>query len=146
MERVRVKVKKIHPNAVIPQYKTSGSAGFDLYTIEDVEIQPGETKQIRTGLIFEIPEGYEIQIRPRSGMSLKTPLRISNAPGTIDSDYRGEVMIIAENTSIVPFSVEKGTRIAQGVLQKVPQAEFIEVEKVSETERGEGGFGSTGIK
>lgn len=146
MERVRVKVKKIHPDAVIPQYKTSGSAGFDLYTIEDVEIQPGETKQIRTGLIFEIPEGYEIQIRPRSGMSLKTPLRISNAPGTIDSDYRGEVMIIAENTSIVPFSVEKGTRIAQGVLQKVPQAEFIEVEKVSETERGEGGFGSTGIK
>lgn len=146
MERVRVKVKKIHPNAVIPQYKTSGSAGFDLYAIEDVEIQPGETKQIRTGLIFEIPEGYEIQIRPRSGMSLKTPLRISNAPGTIDSDYRGEVMIIAENTSIVPFSVEKGTRIAQGVLQKVPQAEFIEVEKVSETERGEGGFGSTGIK
>lgn len=146
MERVRVKVKKIHPDAVIPQYKTSGSAGFDLYAIEDVEIQPGETKQIRTGLIFEIPEGYEIQIRPRSGMSLKTPLRISNAPGTIDSDYRGEVMIIAENTSIVPFSVEKGTRIAQGVLQKVPQAEFIEVEKVSETERGEGGFGSTGIK
>lgn len=146
MEKVRVKVKKIHPDAVIPQYKTSGSAGFDLYAIEDVEIQPGETKQIRTGLIFEIPEGYEIQIRPRSGMSLKTPLRISNAPGTIDSDYRGEVMIIAENTSIVPFSVEKGTRIAQGVLQKVPQAEFIEVEKVSETERGEGGFGSTGIK
>lgn len=146
MERVRVKVKKIHPNAVIPQYKTSGSAGFDLYAIEDVEIQPGETKQIRTGLIFEIPEGYEIQIRPRSGMSLKTPLRISNAPGTIDSDYRGEVMIIAENTSIMPFSVEKGTRIAQGVLQKVPQAEFIEVERVSETERGEGGFGSTGIK
>lgn len=146
MERVRVKVKKIHPDAVIPQYKTSGSAGFDLYAIEDVEIQPGETKQIRTGLIFEIPEGYEIQIRPRSGMSLKTPLRISNAPGTIDSDYRGEVMIIAENTSIVPFSVEKGTRIAQGVLQKVPQAEFIEVERVSETERGEGGFGSTGIK
>lgn len=146
MEKVRVKVKKIHPDAVIPQYKTSGSAGFDLYAIEDVEIQPGETKQIRTGLIFEIPEGYEIQIRPRSGMSLKTPLRISNAPGTIDSDYRGEVMIIAENTSIMPFQVEKGTRIAQGVLQKVPQAEFIEVEKVSETERGEGGFGSTGIK
>jgi dUTP pyrophosphatase len=144
--KVKVKVKKLHENAIIPEYKTEGSAGFDLHALKEVVIPGNETRLVPTGLAFEIPVGYEIQIRPRSGISLKTPIRISNTPGTIDSDYRGEVGIIVDNLAPYTIVVDKHQRIAQGVLKQVPQAEFIAVEELSDTERGERGFGSTGTK
>lgn len=154
---MKVKVKKLHPDAIIPTYSTEGAAGFDFYALENVTLKPGETKLIKTGLAMSIPQGYEIQVRPRSGMSLKTKLRVANAPGTIDSDYRGECCIIIENTNdqltstfIDPIKqnpsirITKGDRIAQGVLNKVPQAVFEVVEDLDETDREQGGFGSTG--
>lgn len=141
-----VKVKRVRKDAVIPQYATPGAAGFDLVAAEDVFLRGGETKLVPTGLSFEIPEGYEMQIRPRSGLSLKTGLRIANAPGTIDSDYRGEVKIIVENTSNTYHHIEKGDRIAQGVIAPVMRAVFEEADDLSETDRGSGGFGSTGVR
>ena len=142
---MRVKIKKIHEDAVIPKYQKEGDAGFDLYAVEDVMIHASQTKVIKTGLKMAIPDGYEIQIRPRSGLSLKTGLRVANSPGTIDSGYRGEVGVIMHN--INDYDEEficKRDRIAQGVLKKVPIAEFEEVEELDDTERGEGGFGHTG--
>ena len=142
-----VKVKRLHPDAVIPKYATPGAAGFDLVAVEDVFIAPRETKLVPTGIAVEIPWGYEMQIRPRSGFSLKTPLRIANAPGTVDSDFRGEVKIIATNTSENKgFYIKKGDRIAQGVIAPVMRAIFEEVDELSETDRGLGGFGSTGVR
>ena len=147
MNNIRLRVKKVHPDAVIPQYQTKGAAGFDLVAVEDVTLGPGETTTISTGLAFEIPEGYEMQIRPRSGLTLKTPLRIANAPGTIDSDFRGEVKIIVTNTSENKgFYIKKGDRIAQGVIAPVMRAVFEEADDLSETDRGSGGFGSTGVR
>lgn len=142
---IPIKVKKLHPDAVIPKYQTDGSAGFDLHAVEDVVIGTDGTELVRTGLAFEIPQGYEMQIRPRSGLSLKTKLRIANAPGTIDSDYRGEVGIVVDNTTVVPHLIRKGDRIAQGVIQAVSRAAFQEVDKLTDTQRGDGGFGSTGV-
>lgn len=156
MNKILVKVVKCHENAKMPVYSTSGAAGFDLHSVEDVSIYPGNTILIKTGLKIEIPAGYEIQIRPRSGTSLKTKIRIANSPGTIDSDFRGEVCIIAENTDLSTglladydrktIHIKAGERIAQGVLAQVPQAEFVltEEEKLNVTDRGSGGFGSTG--
>lgn len=150
---MKVKIKKLHPDAVIPQYATPGAAAFDLVAVEDVSLLPGETKLVKTGLSVDVGFGYELQVRPRSGVSLKTPLRVANAPGTVDSDYRGEVCVIMTNTTDVPSNVsavfytqniKKGDRIAQGVVQKVEQAEFEVVESLDETQRGSGGFGSTG--
>jgi len=147
MNNIRVRVKKVHPNAVIPQYQTKGAAGFDLVAVEDVVIAPWETKLVPTGIAVEIPWGYEMQIRPRSGFSLKTPLRIANAPGTIDSDFRGEVKIIVTNTSENKgFYIKRGDRIAQGVIAPVMGAVFEEADDLSETDRGSGGFGSTGVR
>jgi dUTP pyrophosphatase len=142
---MNIKIKKVVEDAIIPKYQTSGSAGFDFHTVKDVTVFPKETRLISTGLAFEIPEGYELQIRPRSSISLKTKIRISNSPATIDSDYRGLVSIIVDNISShgsLPYEIKKGDRIAQGVICKVNQAVFVESE-LSETERGEGGFGST---
>lgn len=144
---MKIKIKKLHEDAIMPQYQTSGASGFDLHAIEELRFEPGETKLVKTGLSFEIPQGFELQIRPRSGTSLKTTLRIANAPGTIDFDYRGEVCIIMQNISPNLFQgpiVEKGQRIAQGVICPVVQAEFEVAEELSETVRGNGGFGSTG--
>ena len=146
--KLRVKIKKLSENAIIPQYQTNGAAGFDFHAIEDMEIDPRKTVLVKTGLSMEIPEGYELQVRPRSGMSLKTKMRVANSPGTIDSDYRGEICIIMENIGLLgslPFQIKKGDRIAQGVLCPVYQAVFIE-DELNETERGEGGFGSTNNK
>lgn len=147
---VKVKIKKLHPDAVIPQYASEGASGFDLVAVEDVEVWPGETVKVRTGLAFEIPEGYELQIRPRSGISTKTKIRIPNSPGTVDADYRGEVLVLIENTTDETtnalFQIRKGDRIAQGVIVPVVRAEFEEVEELSETKRGSGGFGSTGVR
>lgn len=148
MNKLKVKIKKLHPDAIIPKYQTSGAAGFDLHAVEDIKIEASETGIVKTGLSFEVPIGYELQIVPRSGMSLKTPIRVSNSPGTVDSDYRGEVCIIIDNKNekfIQPaFYIKKGDRIAQGKITPVLQAEFQEVEELQVTDRGEGGFGSTG--
>jgi len=148
---IKIKIKKLHEDAIVPKYKTKGSAGFDLYALEDVSIDSQETQLIKTGLSFEIPEGFVLDIRPRSGMSLKTTFRIANSPGTIDSDYRGEVCVIGQNTFVAdgayhrgPLEINKGDRIAQGVLICINKAEFEIVEELSDTERGERGFGSTG--
>lgn len=171
-----LKVKKIHPDAVIPKYAQQGDSGFDLVAVEDVIIEPGETKLIKTGLAFDIPKGYEIQVRPRSGITLKTKLRVQL--GTIDSNYRGEVGVIVDNIEVkhkdnwttmhptdvkgelsdtwefageneLPYGsyvIRKGYRIAQGVLAPVAITEFEEVDKLSESDRGSNGYGSTGVK
>jgi dUTP pyrophosphatase len=160
---MKVKIRRLNPDAKIPKYATSGSAGFDLTAIEDVFIAYGKTAVVKTGIAIEIEPGYEMQIRPRSGTSLKSPIRIANAPGTIDSDYRGEIGIIVENSSpatiLAPvfgavngvidgeaIIIKRGDRIAQGVICPVIQVEFEEVESLSDTVRGSGGFGSTGSK
>ena len=143
---MKVKVKVINKSSnPLPEYKTSGSAGCDVYSNENVTLAPKEIKIVSTGLFVEIPEGYEIQVRPRSGLSWSTKLRIANSPGTVDSDYRNEVGIIVENTGDIPMTFFKGERIAQFVLKEVLQADWEEVEELSSTERGLGGFGSTNI-
>ena len=156
MYKLKVKIKKLHQDAVIPKYATNGSAGFDFHALEDVNIYPGASTVVKTGISMEIPSGYEIQVRPRSGLSAKTGIRIANSPGTIDEDFRGEIGIIVENTHIItnpvvgqqiefkPFQIKKGDRIAQGVLCPVFQAEFVE-EELGDTERGQGGFGHSGV-
>lgn len=144
---MKLKIKKTSDRARVPFYATKGSAGFDLHAIDTMTVPAGGTVKVRTGLAFEIPEGYELQIRPRSGMSAKTKVRISNSPGTLDSDFRGEVLIIVDNISqnqADSYRIQEGDRIAQAVLQKVEQADFELVEELSETQRGSGGFGSTG--
>ena len=146
MEKLKIKIKKLSEDAIIPKYQTSGSSGFDLHALEDIIIKTGETKLIKTGLAFEIPEGFELQVRPRSGLSLKSKLRICNAPGTVDSDFRNEVCIIMEDTGYHlegEYHIKKGDRIAQGVICPIFQAEFEEVEHLNNTNR-QGGFGSTG--
>lgn len=143
--QLKIKLEKTDKSVNTPKYMHKGDSGFDLAANESVTIIPGETKLIGTGLKFGVPEGYEIQIRPRSGMSLKSSLRIANAPGTIDSNFAGEVKIIAQNTGHRPIFIEKGDRIAQGVLCPIYEAVFIE-EKVVNEERGDKGFGSSGYK
>lgn len=127
----------------IPKYQTKGSAGFDIDSTTEGYLQPGDHTIISTGLFMEIPEGYELQIRPRSGLALTHGITVLNSPGTIDSDYRGEIKIILINHSSEPFLVTYGMRIAQGVFAPVIQAEFEPVEQLTKTERT-GGFGSTG--
>jgi dUTP pyrophosphatase len=154
---MRVRFKLLHEDAKLPAYATAGASGFDLVAIEDVEIEPGETLLVKTGLSVEIPEGYEMQVRPRSGLSLKTPLRVANSPGTVDSDYRGEVCVIMNNSAdprYVPVgdlafrnkaqTIKKGDRIAQGVICPVIRADLVIVTEHTDTVRGAGGFGSTG--
>lgn len=146
-ENVEVFVEICREGIQIPAYANDGDAGMDVRAAETVVIAAGQTVLIPTGLKVAIPDGYEIQVRPRSGLSLKTPLRLSNAPGTIDAGYRDEVCIIMQNTSdSEPFTVEKGDRVAQFVLQKVPKMQFTKVENVKTIgfDRG-GGFGSTGV-
>ena len=141
---MKLKIKKLKNEAQIPSYQTKEAAGFDLHSIEDVILKPGERRLIRTGLAFEIEFGYEIQIRPRSGLAFKHGITVLNSPGTIDSDYRGEIKVLLINHSNEEFEIKKGDRIAQAVVVPVIQAEIIEVEELSDTARGEGGFGSTG--
>lgn len=143
---VEVLFKKLHPDAVIPQYKTAGSAGADMYSVEDVDIEPGEVRAVRLGFAVAIPQGYEIQVRPRSGLALEHNITVMNSPGTVDSDYRGEMKVILANLGDIDFLVRKGDRIAQCVIAAVPTARFCEVDKLDETSRGSGGFGSTGRK
>lgn len=128
----------------LPAYATSGAAGMDVVSAEDVVIAPGARHAVATGLSVAIPHGYEIQVRPRSGLALKHGISVPNTPGTIDSDYRGEVKVILINLGAEPFSVVRGDRIAQLVLAPVTRAGWVEVDELDETDRGEGGFGSTG--
>ncbi|AUG58808.1 dUTP diphosphatase [Acetivibrio saccincola] len=162
MNEVNVYLEICREDAIIPTYANEGDAGMDVYAAEDVLIEPGETVIVPTGIKFAIPKGYEIQVRPRSGISYKTPLRIANSPGTIDSGYRGELGIIITNTSerndypLIEtnsdgnkkgtYKIKKGDRIAQIVLQAVPRINFVKVDSVKDigNDRG-GGFGSTGV-
>lgn len=132
----------------LPHYETQASAGMDLRAniSESVTLKPLERTIIKTGLFIELPVGYEAQVRPRSGLAAKKGITVLNAPGTIDADYRGEIGVILINLSSETFVVEDGERIAQLVLAKHERAEWIEVEALSETARGDGGFGSTGVK
>lgn len=140
-----VKVKKLDPEATIPRYQTDGAAGFDLHSSVHEIIMPGETKLIGTGLAFAVPKYTELQVRPRSGISAKTGIRVANSPGTVDCDYRGEVKIILTNTGKLPYTVQVGDRVAQGVLCPVIRADFNIVEELDDTVRGSGAFGSTGV-
>lgn len=158
---IDLKVKKLDKKAVIPSYAHEGDAGFDLSAIinvedamaqegamggciEEVIIAPGEKFIARTGLAFAVPRGYELQIRPRSGLAYKHGITIINSPGTVDSGFIGEVLIILLNTGSEPFEIKTGDRIAQGVINKLPTVSIREVDELDETERGSGGFGSTG--
>jgi dUTP pyrophosphatase len=149
METINVKVVNKSSN-YLPLYASDFESGADICSNEDLEIKPGETRIVKTGIFVAIPNGYEIQVRPRSGLSAKTKLRIANSPGTIDSSYRGEIGIIMENigspqdgTSTI---IKKGDRIAQFVLNKVEPIEWIECTTLNSTDRGLTGFGDSGIK
>jgi len=143
---MKLKFKKLSPEANLPMYATEGSAGFDFQCLESFSIEPLERKLIKTGLSVELPNGYEMQVRSRSGLALKQGVIVLNAPGTVDSDYRGEIGVILINMSGNAQFFQAGDRIAQGVIAKVKQpTKIIEVVELKETERGEGGFGSTGI-
>ena len=143
---VDVKVKKLVSNAIIPAYKSDQAAGFDLSSIESVVVAPGEFRMIKTGLAMEIPPGFEGMVRPRSGLAAKHGISIVNTPGTVDSDYRGEIMILLINHGQRGFQVNAGDRIGQMVINEIPIVRLIEVETLNETARGEGGLGSTGVK
>lgn len=170
MSDLSVKIMRLCPDAVIPRYAHEGDAGFDLVAAADVIIEPGETKLVRTGLAVELPPGYELQVRPRSGITLRTKLRVQL--GMVDSNYRGEVGVIVDNTLPDPhmtlpyaltidggtfriyddmevegnsYIIRKGDRIAQGVIAPIAAVNFVEVDELSDTTRGESGFGSTGV-
>ena len=145
---IRVMVERL-PHAQdlpLPAYQTAGAAALDLHAavMEDVVLAPGETRLLPTGLKVAVPEGFELQIRPRSGLALKHRLAVLNSPGTIDSDYRGEVQVILSNFGAEPFTVSRGLRICQALLARVERLEWEPVEQVPATERGAGGFGHTG--
>jgi|TARA_R110000737_G_scaffold342281_1_gene366984 dUTP pyrophosphatase len=144
-----MKIKVINTSShELPAYETASSAGLDVRAnlTENVVLKPMERSLIKTGLFFEIPHGYECQVRPRSGLALKKGLTVLNSPGTIDADYRGEVGVILINLSNETVILENGERVAQLVFAQVEQAEWVKAEILSETERGAGGFGSTGVK
>lgn len=144
-----MKVKIVnHSRHPLPEYKTKASAGMDIRANleEVVTLKPLERKLIPTGLFIELPEGYEAQIRPRSGLALNEGLGLLNSPGTLDADYRGELGVIVVNLSNAVITIEDGERICQMIINRVEQAEWIEVDELSDTERGKGGFGHTGKK
>ena len=140
-----VKVLRTDPAAQLPVYAHPGDAGMDVRSIEDVTLSPGARALIHTGLVLMLPPNAEAQVRPRSGLALKHGVTVLNTPGTIDAGYRGEVGVILINLGVEPFTVEKGMKIAQIVVSPVAQAEVVEVTSVDETDRGAGGFGSTGV-
>lgn len=145
-----LKFKRLHPDALLPAYATPGSAGMDIcfqsgeFENDQVTLWAGDRSIFPTGLAVEIPEGYELQCRPRSGLAAKAGIMVVNSPGTIDSDYRGEIKVILLNTGGREVNFKNGDRIAQLVLAKTPKLPIFEVEELTDTERGLGGFGSTG--
>lgn len=144
--RIDVRVRRLpHGEGLeLPNYATSGAAGMDVLAAEDVVLEPGARHAVATGLSMAIPEGYEIQVRPRSGLALKHGISVPNTPGTIDFDYRGELKVILINHGTESFAIHRGDRVAQLVLAPVTRAGWIEVAELDETTRGSGGFGSTG--
>jgi len=146
-EPVPVPVKRLDGNddLPLPSYATDGAAGMDIVSAEECVLNPGDRMAVATGIAMAIPEGYEIQVRPRSGMALKHGITVPNTPGTIDSDYRGELKVILINHGLEPYKIRRGDRIAQAVLCPVTRASWLEVHELDDTQRGEGGFGSTGF-
>lgn len=148
---MKIGFKRVHPDAKLPSYAHEGDAGMDVYAVEDVRLQEGKPTIVPTGLIAEIPTGYEIQVRPRSGLATKG-VTVWNGPGTVDSGYRGPIGVILcyitpfnDETKIRYFDIKKGDRIAQLVVAPVTKCEPVEIAEVTDTERGAGGFGSTGV-
>ncbi|HOJ64463.1 MAG TPA: dUTP diphosphatase [Spirochaetota bacterium] len=145
-EAVNIKIKLLNQNAKIPIKATEHASGFDLFSAEEAIIKPKEFKAISTGIAIEMPQYIEAQIRPRSGLAMKYGITVLNAPGTIDSDYRGEIKVILINHSNNEFKIEVGTRIAQMVFTEIIKSNFQQVESLNESDRGDGGFGSTGLQ
>ena len=145
---IKILIKRLSKEISLPKYETLGSSGMDIGANinENIIIDPGKTAIIPSGLALSIPKGFEVQIRPRSGLAAKQKISVLNTPGTIDADYRGEIKVILINLGEKSYTVEKGTRIAQMVVCPIVQAQLKEVNDLSETERGKGGFGSTGTK
>lgn len=141
-----VGVKKLHEDAILPEYAHLTDSGADLYSTEELTLKPMDRQLVNTGIALELPDGYEAQIRPKSGLAIKQGLTVLNTPGTIDMTYRGEIKVILINLSMKPVIIEKGQKIAQLVIAPVFHAIFQEVETISGTQRGSGGFGSTGLK
>ena len=143
---MKVNIRKIHPEAVIPTYATPGSAGLDLCARipHEVYLQPGVRFTVPTGIAIELPDGYEARIQPRSGLAKKHGVTVLNAPGCIDSDFRGEIAVILINHGDEAFKITPGDRIAQMVISRFYRVELVQAECLGETERGDGGFGSTG--
>lgn len=146
-ETIPVRIRRLPGNddLPLPDYASQGAAGMDVVAAEDAAIAPGMRHAVATGLALAIPSGFEIQVRPRSGLALKNGVTVPNAPGTIDSDYRGELKVILINLGDTTFVVQRGDRIAQLVLAPVTRASWLEVEELDPTARGAGGFGSTGV-
>ncbi len=144
-KKPNVRLERTHRDAVLPGYEKLGDAGADVRSVTETVIQPGRRALLDLGFKIEIEDGWEIQVRPRSGLALKKGITVLNSPGTIDSGYRGPCGVILQNSSNEPFPVRVGDRIAQFVLKSAPQANFIWTDSVSSSERGEGGFGSTGV-
>ncbi len=144
---MRVLIKKVRPSALLPRYMSPEAAGMDLFACLDgpVILEPGEWKAIPTGIALALPPGWELQVRPRSGLALKHGVTLLNSPGTIDADYRGEIQVVLINQGRAPFTVEPAMRIAQAILAPVAQASLEEVESLPPSRRGEGGFGHTGL-
>ena len=140
-----LKFKRVHPDAVLPAYAHPSDAGMDLRSVDELVIPPGKRALVHTGLVMLLPPAYEAQVRPRSGLALKAGVTVLNTPGTIDSGYRGEVGVILVNLGEEPFAVKKGDKVAQLVIAPVTQPQVVETDVVDETDRGAGGFGSTGV-
>jgi len=147
-DTVHVRIRRLPPSGdlPLPSYETPGAAGMDVRAAVSARLTlaPGAIARVPTGLVLEVPEGFEMQVRPRSGLAARHGITLPNSPATIDSDYRGEVQVIVQNLGAEPFTIERGERIAQLVLQRVPRVEWIEADELSATARGEGGFGHTG--
>lgn len=145
---MKIQIKKLHPDAVVPEYKSNLAAGFDLVALEDTTFELWETKLVRTGIAVDVGPGYQLEVRNRSGAALKTPMRITNSPGTVDADYRGEVFammtMIPTQHGYSTYVIKKGERFAQGVVMPAIRADIEVVEELNSTDRGVGGFGSTG--
>lgn len=142
---MQLKIKRLNPEAKIPEYAHTGDAGLDLFSVDEVTIEPGESKLIKTGIAIELAQGTEAQIRPRSGLALKNQVTILNTPGTIDEGYRGEICVIMINHGKQAFKIYKAMKIAQMVIQKVLRVNVEEVQSLSDSPRGTDGFGSTGV-
>lgn len=140
-----LKFKRIHPDAVLPEYAHESDAGMDVRSVDELTIFPGKRALVHTGLVMMLPPMYEAQVRPRSGLALKSGITVLNTPGTIDAGYRGEVGVILANFGDSEFKVSKGDKIAQIVVAPVTRAVIEETDSIDETDRGEGGFGSTGL-